>query len=146
MSEEEDDGYDYGLSPEEMWVTKEEFSLLRVDIGLKYAELRPLAEHLRSGFSLPPEVSAVIADAIEGRPGSLCSIAAVLPTDGRPSENLHTRNIEIGLDYLKALRSATRGQAKGIKFEIALRFGVSEATVRDAIAYTRKWLKDLAEH
>ncbi|MCJ2185226.1 hypothetical protein [Novosphingobium beihaiensis] len=134
---------DFSLSSDEMLVSAEDFSLMRVEVGLRNADLCPLAEHLRNGFSLPPEVSGAIADAIEGRSGAPCSISAVHQRDGRPSEGLHSRNIEIGLAYEKELKAAKRGEAKRIRSNLAKRFHVSEATVRDAVAYTRRWLSGL---
>lgn len=119
------------------------WSLILVENGLKDANLRPLAEHLRKGFPLPPNIARMIADAIDGQEGSPCRISAVHPKVGPPHEKLHQRNIEIGMEYLKELGAARRGEAKRIKCRIANRFGVSEPTVRNAVAYTRRWLKDL---
>lgn len=142
----EDDQYDLSVSPEEMLCTAQEFSLMRVELGLQGGDLCPLAEHLRNGFPIPPAMATMIADAMEEKPGAMCRISASRPKAGNPHDgngNLHTRYLEIGSAYLKAMQGAKRGEAKRTKHKIADCFKVSEFTVREAAAYTGRWLKGL---
>jgi hypothetical protein len=144
----EDDPFDLSLSPEEMRCTAEEFSLLLVQDGLQRGDLSPLAEHLRKDRPFPPTMAAMIADAIEGKPGSVCRISASRPNAGNPHEgngDLHTRYVEIGSAYLRDLQDTKYGGAKELKHKIAKRFHVSESTVRNAVSHTRRWLSGLAD-
>lgn len=137
---------DYSLSDDEMLVTAEEFSLMCIEVGLRNADILPLAEHLRDGFALSPGVAGMIADCIDGKAGSACKIGAVRLNDGRPREgNANGRSLDIGIAYLKRLQTAKRGHSSRIKKEIADKFGVSEATLRDAVAYTRKCVNSWSE-
>lgn len=146
MSGEEDTNF--WLSPDEILITAEELSVMSVEVGLRNADLRPLAEHLRQDYSIPVEIAEMIADAIDGMPASECQIRATRQTAGNPHNSngaLHTRNLKIGFEYLREIRVAKRGYAQRVKSNIAQRLSVSESTVRDAVSYTRRWLEGLVE-
>jgi hypothetical protein len=101
---------------------------------------------LRNGFPISPEMASMIADAIEGQAGALCALSASRLSAGNPHtgiENIHTRNITIGRAYEVARQKLPRGQAANIKHTLAVRYRVSEVTVREAVVYTRRWLKSM---
>ena len=149
---EGDDSADTSHGPEEFFLSgnvgeNETWSFILVESGLKNADLTPLVDHLRKGFPLPPRIAEMIADAMETKSGSVCSISACRPKAGNPHDdkgNLHNRDVEIGRAYITDLRSAKRGGAKEIRHEIAARFDVSESTVKNAVAYFRRWVCELA--
>lgn len=127
---------------------KEIWSLASVENGLKSTDLGPLACHLRSGFLLPLRIAEMLADAIDRNPEAVCSITASRPTVGNPHNgggHLHSRNMAIGFEYTSKVRAAKRGEAKGIKADLAKQFSVSVSTVRSAIAYFHDWPKKLSE-
>jgi hypothetical protein len=142
-----DDPDDFSLTPDEMLCPGQEFSTLLVQDGLRRGDLDPLAKHLRNGFPISPEMASMIADAIEGQAGALCALSASRLSAGNPHtgiENIHTRNITIGRAYEVARQKLPRGQAANIKHTLAVRYRVSEVTVREAVVYTRRWLKSMS--
>jgi len=126
---------------------KQEFSLIQVKSGLKTSDLKPLANHLRSGLPLSPEISSMIADAIEGAPDAVCKIFSRRLSRGAPpsvAEEHHTEYLEIARIAEKALHGVKRTHHRRVLDGLSEKNRVPVETIDKARAYFRNWLKGLS--
>lgn len=100
--------------------------------GLENADLKPLAELLRSGFELNEFLAIDIANAIEGK-HSKCRISAKKSRRGRPSANASkysSKDLEIAV-FVHQRKQASGYESAILEAEDA--FGVKRTSITDAI-------------
>lgn len=128
------------LSEQEIW------SLTLVENGLRFADLKPLASHLRAGYQIPPHLAVMIANALEETPDAVCKIIAKQSRGGRTNDqSKHARHVEIAMAANRRINGMKRGEYDSHISAVADEFGVSKTTVENALRHfseqIRKWEK-----
>jgi hypothetical protein len=132
--------------PEELQlpVSAQELSAIMVEIGLKSADLRPLAEHLRAGFPLSQTTSDIIADAIQRSATAVCKIYAEKLKEGNPhnsSNNNHEKSLNIFREYCSLRSNEKRTRWNLIRSKLAVKYEIKENEVDNIIKYVQRWIK-----
>jgi hypothetical protein len=116
--------------------------------GLLDGDLRPLAAHIRAGFSVDSLLAEQLADAIEGPDDEGFTLKMVAPKGHMifsERDRLYRRNADIALAvwlrHKAAIEAGERGTYAAIIMEVAGEFGVSEGTVKTAVARIRSDLE-----
>ncbi|MCT2400603.1 hypothetical protein [Novosphingobium mangrovi (ex Huang et al. 2023)] len=120
---------------------------LRIEIGLKDGNLKPLAEHLRRGFPLPQKIAEMIADVIERRPGAVCSITARKAKRGRQPDPLGQKReeyLQIGRVVDRAINSANHGEYEAALLQAAEGLGIGRTKAYQAHQTFLGHLKEVA--
>lgn len=110
--------------------------------GFQVADLKPLAELMRSKFAIDPNLRIALAGAIEGV-SSHCQITARRSGRGRPSKtNAVEAAGEVWAFYVGALAFYSKDEAAiAVTMEA---FGKKRTAVRSAIRSTKKRLSQLS--
>lgn len=121
-------------------------SVGRVRIGLLDGDLAPLAEHIRSGFSIDGVIARQLLSAIEAND---IDQGYRLQLKGRKSNQrpfsqlftIHLQKLRIGRFIARRKERAGQGQHEAILADAANHFGISQKSAEAAFTYLGKALR-----
>lgn len=124
-------------------------SRIAASYGLLDGDLLPLAAHIRAGFALDTVLAEQLADAIEG-PDDEGFVLKMTGPKGHvkfsESDRIGRRNwdmvIAVWMRQKAASEAGERGVYASILIEVAQEFGVSESTLKAALAEARSAISE----
>ncbi|GAA4643975.1 hypothetical protein GCM10023115_19350 [Pontixanthobacter gangjinensis] len=136
------EGITYDPMDSDTWTGEQGMLVTQVWTGLHNGNLQPLADYLRKGWYLPPEIASEIADAIDQKDVGYFHIVKKGRKPGQRGMNEsfedHGRKIKVGLFIHCRLQEVPRGEHDSVMLEAKEKFGLAPRTSRKYLRYFRQ--------